>query len=567
MPACRGRNVLGISCHYHDAAACLLQDGEVAAAAQEERFSRVKNDPAFPIRAINYCLQAGGLSVLDIDHIAFYEKPYLKFSRVILSHLRAYPASLASFLEAMPSWLDERLALPLKFKDELSFEGTPFFVKHHLSHAASAFLASPFEKAAILTVDGVGEWATTACGVGEGRGIRMLKELHFPDSLGLLYTAVTAFLGFEALRGEGKVMGLASYGKPVYLDKLRRMAAVKPDGSFRMDPSYFAFHKDSRMYSRRFVEEFGPERAPGSELTERHHDIAASLQSFTEEVLLAMARHLHEQTRADNLCLAGGVCLNCVANSVVFEKTPFRDVFIQPCAGDGGGALGAAAYVCHSVLGHERKHVMEHAYLGPAYSSKEAERAVLNRGLGFKRLSEAELASHVAGRLSRGEIVGWFQGRMEFGPRALGNRSILADPRRPDMKELLNSKVKKRESFRPYAPAVLEERAAEYFEAKGFSPFMLLAARVREEKRALIPAVTHVDGTARVQAVSAKTNPAFRRLIEEFGRLTGVPMLLNTSFNLNNEPIVCTPLDALDSFQRSRMDCLVLEDLVVDRPG
>ena len=266
----------------------------------------------------------------------------------------------------------------------------------------------------------------------------MLKELHFPDSLGLLYTAVTAFLGFEALRGEGKVMGLASYGKPVYLDKLRRMAAVKPDGSFRMDPSYFAFHKDSRMYSRRFVEEFGPERAPGSELTERHHDIAASLQSFTEEVLLAMARHLHEQTRADNLCLAGGVCLNCVANSVVFEKTPFRDVFIQPCAGDGGGALGAAAYVCHSVLGHERKHVMEHAYLGPAYSSKEAERAVLNRGLGFKRLSEAELASHVAGRLSRGEIVGWFQGRMEFGPRALGNRSILADPRRPDMKELLN---------------------------------------------------------------------------------------------------------------------------------
>ncbi|MFA5137965.1 MAG: carbamoyltransferase [Elusimicrobiota bacterium] len=566
MPASSGRNILGISCHYHDAAACLLQDGEIAAAAQEERFSRIKNDPAFPIRAINYCLQARGLSTLDIDHIVFYEKPYLKFSRVILSHMRAYPASLASFLEAMPAWLDERLALPLKFKEELSFEGTPFFIKHHLSHAASAFLVSPFEEAAILTADGVGEWATTACGMGKGRGIRMLKELRFPDSLGLLYTAVTTYLGFEALRGEGKVMGLASYGKPAYLDKFRRLAAVKPDGSFRMDPAYFAFHKDSRMYSRRFVEEFGPERAPGTELTERHHDIAASLQAFTEEVLVAMARRLHEETRADNLCLAGGVFLNCVANSAVFEKTPFREVFIQPCAGDGGGALGAAAYVWHSVLGKQRTRSLEHAYLGPAYSSKEAERAVLASGLSFKRLSAPELARQVAGRLSQGEIVGWFQGRMEFGPRALGGRSILADPRKPDMKDLLNAKVKKRESFRPYAPAVLEERAADYFEAKGFSPFMLLAARVRAEKRAVIPAVTHVDGTARVQTVSAKANPAFRRLIEEFDKLTGVPMLLNTSFNLSDEPIVCSPRDALDSFQRSRMDCLVLEDLVVDRP-
>jgi carbamoyltransferase len=557
--------ILGISCFYHDAAACIVQDGKVVSAVSEERFNRQKNSPLFPINAINFCLQNANLTIYDIDYIGFYEKPFLKFYRVLLSHLRAYPFSFKNFLDTIPNWLQERLIIPLVLKKELSYEGKVLFIRHHLSHAASAFLASPFEEAAIFTADGVGEWATMSLGVGKGKEIRIFKEIHFPHSLGLLYTAVTTYLGFEALRGEGKVMGLAAYGEPCYVNKFKEMVTVKPDSSFMIDQRFFGFNKGSRMYSHRLIRTLGKDRKLQDKIEQRHCDIAASLQKFTEDTLITIARNLYNDTKIDKLCLAGGLFLNCVVNSKILENTPFKEIFIQPAAGDSGGALGVASYIYHSILKNERNYMMSDAYLGPDFSTNQMKRALSNNGVNFKEFNDEDLFKYIAEKISQNKIVGWFQGRMEFGPRALGNRSILANPCNPRMKDLLNEKVKKRESFRPYAPAVLEEEVSEFFKAKQFSPFMLLAANVKEDKKAVIPAVTHIDGTARVQTVSKNINPKLWQLIKEFENITGVPVIINTSFNLRGEPIVCTPEDAIDVFRRSQMDCLVLGNYVAER--
>lgn len=558
-------NILGVSCFYHDSAACIVRDGVVVAAVSEERFTRSKNTSVFPLNAINFCLQYANLTIDDIDYIGFYEKPFLKFHRVLLNHLRSYPFSFRNFIGTIPHWLDERLVMPLVFRNELGYKGKVLFVKHHLSHAASAFLVSPFEEAAIITADGVGEWATLSVGRGKGKDIAILKEMQYPDSLGLLYTAITTYLGFEALSGEGKVMGLAGYGQPTYLDALRKMVHLLPDGSFRLDRDCFSFNKGSRMYGTKLVKALGLERKAGAEITQRHRDIAASLQKLTEDILVAVANDLYAATRLDRLCLAGGVALNCVANSKIIENTPFKEIFVQPAAGDSGGALGVASYIYHAVLKNERNFVMRSAYLGPEFPPSRLKRALLNGNVAFKEMPDDELFRYVAGLISKDKIVGWFQGRMEFGPRALGNRSIIANPCNPAMKDLLNSRVKKRESFRPYAPIVLEERAGEFFEGKQFSPFMLLAAVVKKDKASVIPAVTHVDGSARMQVVSSEANPRLWRLLKEFEALTGVPVLINTSFNLNREPIVCAPEDAVKDFAGSDMDCLVLGNFVAEK--
>jgi carbamoyltransferase len=558
-------NILGISCFYHDSAACILKDGQVIAAASEERFNRKKSSPVFPINAINFCIQEANLSIYDIDYIGFYEKPFLKFYRVLLSHLKAYPFSFKNFLDTTPSWLQERLIMPLVLKNELGYEGKVLFIKHHLSHAASSFLVSPFEEAAILTADGLGEWATMSFGVGRGKDIKIIKEMHYPDSLGLVYTAVTTYLGFEALTGEGKIMGLSGYGEPGYVDKFKEMITVKPDGSFAVDQAFFGFNKGCRMYTNRFIKAFGKERAPQDKIEQRHIDIAASLQKFTEDTLITIANNLYNQTKLDKLCLAGGLFLNCVANSKILENTPFNEVFVQPASGDSGGSLGVASYIYHSILGNERNYIMRDAYLGPDFTVSQMKRALVNSRINFKEFNDEELFKYIAKQISENKIVGWFQGRMEFGPRALGNRSILANPCNPAMKELLNLKVKKREPFRPYAPVVLEEKAGEFFEAKQLSSFMLLAGRVKDSKITAIPEVAHIDKTARVQVVNRGTNYRLWQLIKEFEHLTGVPVLINTSFNLKGEPIVCSPEDAISCFNRSQMDCLVLGNFVAEK--
>lgn len=558
-------NILGISCHYHDSAAALIKDGILAAAMQEERLNRLKNTSEFPIRAINCCIRESGIPFSDIDYIGFYEKPYLKFSRVIIDHLRSWPFSLDNFLRTMPNWLQDRLIIPIILEREIAFKGKVFFVNHHLSHAASAFLVSPFEKAAILTADAVGEWATMTYGSGRGNDIEIAGEMRYPDSLGLVYTAVTTYLGFAAHEGEGTVMALAACGRPDYLDRFKRIIAVKPDGSYSVDRRYFGFNKGTRMYTREFIKLFGPDRKPGGKLEDRHRDIAASLQKFTEDILINIARDVYKQTGLDRLCLSGGLFLNCVANSKIREQAQFKEIFIQPAAGDAGGSLGAALYVYHCLLKNPRRYVMQNAYLGSSYCREEIRRVLLAAGMPFKELDDGDLFEFIAGEISRGKIVGWFQGRTEFGPRALGNRSILADARNSGIKEILNSKVKKREPFRPYAPVVLEERAAEFFEMEGASPFMLLAPKVKERARRLIPGVVHDDGTARVQTLGENANPRLYRLIKEFEKLTGVPVVVNTSFNLRGEPVVCSPEDALDCFKKSEMDCLVLENMVCGR--
>lgn len=550
-------NILGISCFYHDSAACIIKDGAIIAAASEERFNRKKSSPVFPINAINFCIQEANLSIYDIDYVGFYEKPFLKFYRVLLSHLRAYPFSFKNFLDTTPSWLEERLIIPLVLKKELGYNKKVLFIKHHLSHAASTFLVSPFEEAAILTADGLGEWATMSFGIGKGKDIKIIKEIFYPNSLGLVYTAVTTYLGFEALTGEGKVMGLAGYGEPCYVDKFKEMVTVKLDGSFMVDQSFFGFNKGSRMYSSKLIRTLGKERKPQDKIEQRHCDIATSLQKFTEDTLIVIANNLYNQTGLDKLCLAGGLFLNCVANSKILEETPFKEIFVQPAAGDSGGALGVASYIYNSILKNDRNYMMRDAYLGPDFSAKEMKRTLINAGINFKELNDEFLFRYIAKQISENKIIGWFQGKMEFGPRALGNRSILANPCNPKMKDLLNEKVKKRESFRPYAPVVLEEKVTEFFNGKQFSPFMLLAARVKEDKKAIIPAVTHIDGTARVQVVNKNINPRLWQLIKKFENLTGIPILINTSFNLRGEPIVCSPEDAISCFQRSQLNCLV----------
>ncbi|MFH0985846.1 MAG: carbamoyltransferase [Candidatus Omnitrophota bacterium] len=556
-------NILGISCHYHDAAACLVRNGEIVAAAQEERFDRRKNSSAFPVHAINYCVQAAGITFADIDHIGFYEKPFLKFSRVLIDHLRAWPHSLGHFLKTMPHWLEDRLLLPLTLEKDLGYQGKVFFIKHHLSHAASAFLVSPFDEAAILTSDAVGEWTTMAYGYGRGSNIKISKEISYPHSLGLVYTAITTYLGFAAHEGEGTVMALAGCGKPTYLKALKDIVKVSADGSFAVDQRFFGFNHGGRMYSRRFVKMFGPDRKPEERIEPRHCDIAASVQKLTEEVLLAVARQVRQDTGMDRLCLAGGLFLNCVANTKILEAGLFKEVFIQPAAGDAGGSLGVAAYIDRCVLKNPKHSSMSHAYLGPSFSEEQIHRILLNHDAAFEVYEDEALASFVAKQIAENKVVGWFQGHMEFGPRALGNRSILGNPCHPGMKEILNDKVKKREPFRPYAPVVLQERAREFFDLECLSPFMLLAPQVRDEKKSLIPGIVHVDGSARVQTVGRDTNPKLWQLIKAFEAITGVPVIINTSFNLRGEPVAGSPEDALRCFFESDMDLLVLGNHVV----
>jgi carbamoyltransferase len=542
----------------------LIRDGRVVAAAQEERFNRDKYSAAFPIQAINYCFQEAGITIYDVDSVAFYEKMFLKFERTLLSHIIGYPFTLRNFLDTMPLWLKDRLAVPFMIEEELSYKKKILNVKHHLSHAASAFLVSPFEDAAILTVDGVGEYAVASYGVGEGTDIRVHQELHYPHSVGLLYSIVTAFLGFRVFSGEGKVMALAEFGEPVYLDQFRKIVNLKEDGSFQLDTRYFSFNRGEKMHNRKFEALFGPARREGEELNDRHRNVAASLQRITEEILLKMAHHVHRQTKKKYLCMAGGVFLNVTANSRILNETPFEDIFIQPAAGDAGAALGAAAYVYHSLNRNPREYVMKSAALGPAYSDRTMEVLLKNRRVAFRKLERAEMLDTVAEKLKNNKVVGWFQGRMEFGPRALGNRSILANPADPGAKDRLNLIIKRREPFRPFAASVLCDRVGEYFTGLKESPFMLLVAHVKPEKMGSLPAVTHINGTSRIQTVTREENGVYYDLIETFRLKTGIPMVLNTSFN-EDEPIVCTPEDALACFEASQMDALVLENYLVER--
>jgi carbamoyltransferase len=591
--------ILGISAFYHDSAAALLRDGVIVAAAQEERFSRLKHDAAFPSRAAAYCLEEAGLAAEQLDYVAFYEKPLTRLERLLETFLAFAPAGFRSFCRAMPSWLKEKAFLRRQIRRGIAgnYSGPIIFLDHHESHAASAFFPSPFERAAILTLDGVGEWTTTAMGFGQGNNLRLTQQLSFPHSLGLLYSAFTAYCGFKVNGGEYKLMGLAPYGEPVYAQAIRRhLLDLRPDGSFRLDLSYFNYCQGLTMTGRRFHRLFGGRpRRPEDPLEHRHLDLAASIQAVTEEVILCLVRHLHAQTGLHKLVLAGGVALNCVANGRLLREGPFDHIWIQPAAGDAGGALGAALFVWHQLLGRPRVldggDSMKGGLLGPAFSSAEVARILVGTQSRYHRLpSVTERVKRTATLLAEGKVVGWFQGRMEFGPRALGARSILADPRCPGMQALLNDKIKLREGFRPFAPAVLAEHALDWFDlprSQG-SPYMLLTAPVctkrrlpltAEQSRILhqdpdlsrrlamprseIPAVTHVDYSARVQTVDASSNPSFHRLLTAFYHQTGSPVLVNTSFNVRGEPIVCTPAEAYRCFLATDMDALALEDFLL----
>jgi carbamoyltransferase len=553
-------HVLGLSCFYHDSAAALLRDGQVVAACQEERLSRKKHDSGFPARAVKYVLKEAGISPEQLDAVGFYDKPLLKFERMLSTYVATFPRSFGSFRKAMPVWLKEKLWVPSLIRKELRpYKGPILFAEHHMSHAASCFLVSPFEEAAILTVDGVGEWATASFAVGRGTDITLFKEIRFPHSLGLLYSAFTYYLGFKVNSAEYKVMGLAPYGKPVHFDRIMsEMVQLNQDGSFKLNMKYFSYDYGLTMTNGAFDEFFGgPPRKPEAWMNEREFDIAASVQKVCEEVVLRMARYIHRETGLGNLCMAGGVALNCVANGRIIRETPFKNLFVQPAAGDAGGAVGVAHYLYNTLEKQPRAPGWSHAYLGPAYSDAEIREYLDSAGASYRVLSDAELVQSTARLLSQGNVIGWFQGRMEFGPRALGGRSILADPRDPKMRDTLNMKIKFREGFRPFAPSVLADKASEWFEIDGDSPYMLLVAQVREGKR-VIPSVTHVDNSARLQTVTREESPLYYGLIEEFERLTGVPIVINTSFNVRGEPIVCTPHDAYLCFMRTNMDQLVL---------
>ena len=559
--------VLGISCFYHDSAAALLKDGVVIAAGQEERFSRKRHDSDFPSKAIQYVLHEAGIRPDELDAVGFYDKPLLKFERMLSTYVATFPRSFNSFRKAMPVWLHEKLWVPSIIRKELKpYKGPILFAEHHVSHAASCFLPSPFEEAAILTVDGVGEWATASYGVGKGTDVTMLKEIRFPHSLGLLYSAFTYYLGFKVNSAEYKVMGLAPYGKPVHFDRImKEMVHLKEDGSFKLDMKYFAYDHGLRMTSGAFDDFFGgPPRKPETWMSEREFDIAASVQKVCEEVVLHMVRHLHRETGLTRLCMAGGVALNCVANGRVIRETPMKELWVQPAAGDAGGAVGVAHYLYNTVHKQPRSKGWTHAYLGPQFTDAEIAQYLDGAGARYTTLSDQELPARAAKLVSESNVVGWFQGRMEFGPRALGGRSILADPRDPKMRDTLNMKIKFREGFRPFAPSVLMDKAAEWFEIDCDSPYMLLVAQVREGKRT-IPSVTHVDNSARLQTVTREEAPLYYDLIREFEKITGVPIVINTSFNVRGEPIVCTPHDAYLCFMRTNMDHLVLGHHLLDK--
>jgi len=593
-------NILGLSAYYHDSAAALLRDGVIVAAAQEERFSRKKHDARFPEGAINSCLSQAGMTLADVDEVVFYDKPLVKFERLLETYLTYAPRGFRSFVAAMPVWLKEKLYLKATLKRQLAEIGglktselpTLLFAEHHQSHAASAFFPSPFEKAAVLCLDGVGEWATTSVWLGNRHTLTPQWELDFPHSLGMLYSAFTYYTGFRVNSGEYKLMGLAPYGEPKYVDRiLEHLIDLKDDGTFRLNMDYFNYATGLTMTNQRFADLFGaPPRAPETDIAQKEMDIARSIQEVTEEVVLRLARTVHQELGCDYLCLAGGVALNCVANGRILREGPFRDIWIQPAAGDAGGALGAALIAWHEyhdkprqVNGHD---AMQGSYLGPRYQENEIRAQLDAQGAVYEVLDDAALTERLGTVLADEKVVGWFQGRMEFGPRSLGGRSIIGDPRSSKMQSVMNLKIKYRESFRPFAPAVLAEDVSEYFDLDRPSPYMLIVAPVKEslrtpmtaeqqqlfgiEKlnvpRSKIPAITHVDYSARVQTVHADTNPKFHALLEQFKAVSGCSVLVNTSFNVRGEPIVCTPEDAYRCFMRTEMDYLVVENFILAKP-
>jgi carbamoyltransferase len=567
--------ILGISAFYHDSAAVLVDDGRIVAAAQEERFSRKKHDAGLPTQAVAFCLQQAGCELDDLDFVVFYEKPLLKFDRLLETYLSFAPFGFRSFAAAIPLWTREKLfhKNALSKLGRFDWKQRLLFSEHHLSHASSAFFVSPFSEAAILTMDGVGEWATTSIAFGKGNAIEVRKEINFPHSLGLLYSAFTYYLGFKVNSGEYKVMGLAPYGTPRHVQPiLDHLIDLKPDGSFWLDQSYFDYAYGLRMTNEKFHALFGgPPRNPESEVTRREMDLAASIQAVLNEAVLAMARSAAAETGSRNLCMAGGVALNCVANGDVLRSGLFENIWIQPAPGDAGGALGAAlnAYYIHqkSPRFNGGRDTMNGAYLGPEFSVEEIQLRLAKAGAKYRLLSEPDLCDACAGALAEGKVLGWFQGRMEFGPRALGARSILADPRSPSMQATLNAKIKYRESFRPFAPSVPREDVSEWFEFDGDSPYMLFTASVRPEKQPRIPAVTHVDGSARVQTVREDTNPLYYRLLKAFYQCTGCAVLVNTSFNIRGEPIVCTPEDAFRCFMGTELDALAIGNCFLEKEG
>lgn len=582
--------ILGISAFYHDSAAALLKDGELLAAAQEERFTRIKHDQNFPTNAVKYCLREAKITIKQVDYIAFYDKPFIKFERILETYLSYAPYGIQSFLKAIPLWIKKKIWMKELIKKELDYEGEILFPEHHESHAASAFYPSPYKRAAYLTMDGVGEWATTSYGACDENGIKILGELHFPHSLGLLYSAITYFTGFKVNSGEYKIMGLAPYGKPIYVQKFYdHLIDLKNDGSFKMNMEYFDYCAGLTMTNKKFNELFGGEpRIPETKLTQREMDLARSVQDVTEDIMMRMARHVKKVTGEKYLCLAGGVALNCVGNGKLLRENIFEDIWIQPAAGDAGGAIGAA-YITHfqhlknNLANKNERDLQKGSYLGPKYSNDEIKEFLTHHSLPFKYYEDEELFNAVSDQIIQEKVIGWFQGRMEFGPRALGSRTIIGDARSPQMQKKMNLKIKFREGFRPFAPSVLAEKVSEWFEIDRESPYMLLVAEVKKEKqrkmtneeenlwgidqlniiRSEVPAITHIDYSARLQTVNKLDNPRYHALINKFYEKTGCPVIVNTSFNVRGEPIVQSPLDAYKCFMRTGIDVLVLENFIL----
>ena len=585
-------NILGISCFYHDSAASLVRDGQIIGAVQEERFTRRKHDFNFPSHAVNWCLKEGGISSHDIDHVVFYEKPLIKFERLLETYLAYAPSGIRQFIQAMPLWLKQKLWIPEIIREQLGYRGKILFCGHHESHAASAFYPSPFKEAAFLTIDGVGEWETTSFGVGRDNDLEQKYYLRFPHSLGLLYSAFTYYTGFKVNSGEYKLMGLAPYGRARYVDLiLDNLIDIKEDGSFKINMEYFGFCNGLRMTNRKFEGLFGGAgRKPESRITQKEMDLAASVQKVTEEVMLKMSRHIHKSTGQRNLCLAGGVALNCVANGRILAEVPFENIWVQPASGDAGGALGAALLIWHKYLGNKRladniRDSQRGSFLGPEFSDREIGDFLSEHNIPYEQLSVSELPKIVSSLIEGGNVIGWFQGKMEFGSRALGSRSIIGDARNKEMQAKMNLKIKHRESFRPFAPTVLKEEAMNWFELGRDSPYMVFTASVKKEKRSgedaalksaggfdklkvdrsLIPAVTHVDYSARIQTINREDNPVYYDTINEFFKKTGCPVIINTSFNVRGEPLVCTLEDAFGCFMRTEMDYLVMGSYLLDK--